>query len=110
LYDILYRISLDVEPESKTGALIKSKTERMKKVKFVLDKSMLYIMVRNLHLPNGKRQTPYKKNQNVTMVLEFCMQRNCCCNEKIAELRKLLKYPWLFPFFSINKIQKIFLH
>jgi hypothetical protein len=29
--------------------------------------SIVYIMVRNLHLTNGKRQTPYKKKQNVTM-------------------------------------------
>jgi hypothetical protein len=48
-------------------------------------------------------QTPFKKNQNVTMVLEFCMQRNCCCNEKIAEQRNLLKYPWNEK--SIKKIQ-----
>jgi hypothetical protein len=25
---------------------------------------MVYIMVRNLHLTNGNRQTPYKKKQN----------------------------------------------
>jgi hypothetical protein len=36
-------------------------------------------------------KTNYK---NVTMVLEFSMQINCCCNEKIAELRNLLQYPW----------------
>jgi hypothetical protein len=54
-------------------------------------------MVRNLPMVSGKLgQTSYKKNQNqnVTMVLEFCMQRNCCCNERIAVLRNLLKYPW----------------
>jgi hypothetical protein len=49
-------------------------------------------------------QTPYKKNQNVTMVLEFCMQINCCCNEKNADLRNLLKYPWASLFFMWLKI------
>jgi hypothetical protein len=24
------------------------------------------------------------------------MQRNCCCNEKIAELRNLLIYSWMW--------------
>jgi hypothetical protein len=55
---------------------------------------MVYIMVRNLHLPNGERQTWANSIQKKPKRHD-CMQRNCCCNEKIAELRNLLTYPWV---------------
>jgi hypothetical protein len=51
-------------------------------------------MVRNLHLPNGERQTWANSIQKKPKRHD-CMQRNCCCNEKIAELRNLLTYPWV---------------